>query len=82
MIKTNRMTVKELIEHLSTLDPELRVFTTGYEGGFQDAFGPDESDIKTFVLNYHTEWYYGPHEIVDLSDEEREQYKTAKGIII
>jgi len=30
------MTVKELIKHLSELDPELPVFTYGYEGGYND----------------------------------------------
>ena len=28
------MTVKELIEKLSELDPELHVFVPGYEGGY------------------------------------------------
>jgi hypothetical protein len=31
------MTVKELIEQLQQLDPDLRVFTRGYEGGYEDA---------------------------------------------
>ena len=30
------MTVKELIEQLQTLDPDLHVFTNGYEGGYED----------------------------------------------
>jgi hypothetical protein len=29
------MTVKQLIEHLQTLDPELYVFKPGYEGGLE-----------------------------------------------
>lgn len=53
------MTVKELIEQLQTLDPDLRVFTSGYEGGYEDA-GPI-SGIKEIALKYNTEWWYGPH---------------------
>jgi len=30
------MTVKELIEYLQTIDPELRVFVKGYEAGYND----------------------------------------------
>ena len=33
------MTVKELIEQLQTLDPDLHVFVRGYEGGY-DYAGP------------------------------------------
>lgn len=47
------MTVKELIEQLQTLDPELRVFTKGYEGGYEDARIRD--DIYSFILNHHEE---------------------------
>jgi hypothetical protein len=67
------MTVKELIEHLQTLDPELRVFTRGYEGGYEDAGAP--VTIRNFILNYHEQWYYGPHEITD-------EYSDIKGIIL
>ena len=53
------MTVKELIDHLQTLDPELRIFTKGYESGFDDIIV--EPTTSHFVLNEQTEWYYGPH---------------------
>ena len=33
------MTVKQLIEHSQTLDPELYVFRPGYEGGLEDING-------------------------------------------
>lgn len=67
------MTVKELIEQLQTLDPELRVFTRGYEGGYEDAEAP--ATIREFKLNYYGAWYYGPHEVVEESGD-------VKGIIL
>ena len=67
------MTVKELIEQLQTSDPELRVFTRGYEGGYESA--KVRYDIHTFKLDYHSLWYYGPHEIVDEGGD-------VKGIIL
>jgi hypothetical protein len=57
------MTVQQLIDQLQKLDPNLRVFTKGYEGGYEDIDLP--STVREFKLNYHTEWYYGPHEIVE-----------------
>ena len=53
------MTVKQLIEHLQTLDPELYVFTPGYEGGLEDIKGT--SSVIDVELNYNKEWWYGPH---------------------
>jgi len=74
------MTVKELIEKLKTLDPELYVFVPGYEGGFHYA---GFSDIKNICLNVNEEWYYGPHELTEhIHEEERSNYKRAKGVIL
>jgi hypothetical protein len=56
------MTVKELIEQLQQLDPELHVFVDGYEGGYGDIA---ISEIKDIELNVHEEWYYGRHDNVD-----------------
>jgi len=67
------MTVKQLIEHLQTLDPELRVFTRGYEGGYEDADAP--ATIREFKLNYYGAWCYGPHEVV-------EEGGDVKGIVL
>jgi hypothetical protein len=72
------MTVKELIEQLSTLDPEMRVFTTGYEGGFESV--ENINSIEDIVLNYHEEWHYGPHE--SIKNIESKDYKTIKGLIL
>jgi hypothetical protein len=54
------MKVKELIEKLQQLDPDLEVVTKGYEGGYQYADG--SFDPFDLALNVHTAWYYGPHE--------------------
>lgn len=72
------MTVKELIEQLSTLDPEMQVFTTGYEGGFNSV--DNINSIDDIVLNYHEEWYYGPHESIKNTD--LKNYNTVKGLIL
>ena len=58
------MKVKELIEKLQALDPELMVVRDGYEGGVCEVI---EVSSKTVALNVNTAWYYGDHEI--LSDE-------------
>ena len=55
------MTVKELIEQLQTLDPDLHVFVQGYEGGYNDidedhdileiAFAESVSLFKVFLIS-------------------------------
>lgn len=54
------MTVKELIDKLQTLDPTLRVFIPGYEGGYEDIKG--DFGVDNFCLDVYDEWWYGPHE--------------------
>ena len=75
------MTVKELIEQLQQLDPDLHVFTVGYEGGFEDVHVGEEMEI---ALDVHSEWWYGPHEstsnIYDIPNKSK--YKIVKGIIL
>jgi hypothetical protein len=56
------MTVKQLIEHLQTLDPELYIFRPGYEGGLEDIKGT--SSVIHVELDHNKEWWYGPHEQV------------------
>ncbi len=75
------MKVKELIEKLQELDPETRVMTSGYEGGYKDA---NVSDVCEIALNVHTEWYYGPHEDPDdtYSVPDKSQYQIVKAIIL
>ena len=75
------MTVKQLIEQLQQLDPDLHVFTAGYEGGYNDVYVGKEMEI---ALDVHEEWYYGKHE--DASTEyyvpDKSKYKIVKGIIL
>ena len=74
------MTVKEMIEQLNMLDPELHVFVSGYEGGYHYA---KISNVKDISLHWHTEWYYGPHELTESVREEfRSQHEQVKGIIL
>jgi hypothetical protein len=75
------MLVKELIEQLQTLDPDLHVFVSGYEGGYNDA-GPI-SEIKEIALDVNREWYYGSHEVVDHSSiGPSHSFEIVKGIIL
>jgi len=71
------MTVKELIEKLQQLDPELHVFVDGYEGGYDDVA---ISEVKDIALDVHKEWYYGKH---DNFDEDRFfDAVVVKGVIL
>jgi len=54
--------VKELIEKLQALDPELMVVRPGYEGGLTEV---NHTTISTVALNFNEEWYYGEHEEID-----------------
>jgi len=71
------MTVKELIEKLQQLDPELHVFVDGYEGGYDDVA---VSEVKEIALNVHSEWYYGKHDNVD--DDRFFDATIVKGVIL
>jgi hypothetical protein len=73
------MTVKELIEHLQTLDPDLRVFVKGYEGGVDDKTSIPEPDDIT--LDVHSEWYYGKHEYTSTGYEPANK-QIVKGIVL
>ena len=76
------MTVKELIEQLQQLDPDLHVFVRGYEGGYDDA-GPI-SNIREIALDYHTAWWYGKHEDADSSYfvPDKTKYTIVKSIVL
>jgi hypothetical protein len=54
--------VKELIEKLQALDPELMVVRPGYEGGLTEVH---YTTISTVALNFNEEWYYGEHQEID-----------------
>lgn len=76
------MTVKELIEQLQTLDPDLHVFTAGYEGGYEDVVSV--GGVKEIALNVHEEWYYGKHEDADTVYyvPDKDKHTIVKGIIL
>jgi len=75
------MTVKELIAELQTLDPDLYVFTQGYEGGYEDIVSV--GNIKEIALNYNHEWYYGPHVDADYSIlGPSHSFEIVKGVIL
>lgn len=57
------MKVKNLIEELHKLDPELVVVRPGYEGGYHKI---ERFVIEDMVENYYKEWWYGPHEAVSV----------------
>lgn len=77
------MTVKELIESLSKIeDQDLRVMTSGYEGGFNDLENINTLPIH-MALDVNTEWYYGKHEPVDnLYEATNSKYHIVKAIIL
>ena len=72
------MKVKELIELLSQLDPELMVVKSGYEGGVNEIKKYKLCDIE---LNVNTDWYYGKHEVLEKGDEPQNKDSTiVKGV--
>ena len=44
------MTIKELIQQLQQLDPDLHVFTNGYEGGYCDVSSFESKEIALDVM--------------------------------
>ena len=83
------MTVKQLIERLSTIeDQEARVMVSGYEGGVDDVVIGNGIDNNTpaiihVALNVNTEWYYGKHERVgDVNKDHLDKFQVVKAIIL
>ena len=76
------MTVRELIEQLQQLDPNLHVFTQGYEGGYNDI--DEDYDIVEIALDVHEEWYYGRHEMADSSYyvPDKSKFTIVKGVVL
>ena len=72
------MKVKQLIEVLSQLDPDLMVVVAGYEGGVNEV---DKSELCDIELNVNDEWYYGKHEMLAEGDKPRNKDSTiVKGV--
>ena len=63
------MTVAELIEQLKNYPSDMRVLTLGYEGGYNET-SVTTTDI-VFNVNDKDTWYYGPHECVKYTDEDK-----------
>jgi len=59
------MKVKDLVEELQAVDPELMVVRDGYEGGVTEV---GYAVIKEVALNVNEEWCYGEHGILDSND--------------
>jgi hypothetical protein len=77
------MTVKELIEHLQQLDPELNVFTRGYEGGVDDLLSIDGPTDIILDVNSKDKWWYGRHEYSNQYYKTKySNNKTTKGIVL
>jgi len=76
------MIVSELIELLSKIDPNVRVFTCGYEGGYDDA--TPTLTVQRFSLNVNDAWYYGKHEMANVYENsiDAKDKETVLGIII
>lgn len=73
------MSVKELIEQLSVLEPDLHVFVSGYEGGYHYA---KVSNIRDIYLHVNNEWFYGPHDTRDNCQQDPNSYQQVKGIVL
>lgn len=76
------MTIKELIEHLQQLDPNLYVFVDGYERGYDEFTITDEKEI---ALNVNRAWYYGHHEGINegiITNKNKDKHRVVKGIIL
>jgi hypothetical protein len=79
------MTVKELIEQLNQLDPELDVYVPGYEGGFDDVNTLSRIMVCKNFYYRDDDWYYGKHEdinYVNKSAADISGYNIATGIVI
>ena len=63
------MTVNDLIQQLQTYPGDMRVLTLGYEGGYNET-SVTTTDI-VFKVNDKDTWYYGPHEAVRYTDEDK-----------
>jgi hypothetical protein len=72
------MKVKELIEKLQAVDPELMVVRDGYEGGVCEVM---DFSTQTVALKANTAWYYGDHEILFDGDDDRQYPGKARATV-
>jgi hypothetical protein len=75
------MTVQELITQLQQLDPNLRVFRDGFEGGYDEV--TQISSVLEIALDVNDTPFFGNHEWKEDLDQEQLEGKTiVKGVII
>ena len=58
------MKIKELIDVLQKLDPEMLVLVDGYEGGYDTPVAAERIEV---IGPLDTEWYYGRYQ--DATDD-------------
>ena len=78
------MKIKQLLEKLNGLDPELEIYLKGYEGGVVELRTVAEVEV---AKNYNVDWWYGPHEVIryngDLLVENKDTFKNIeKGVYL
>ena len=78
------MKIKQLLEKLNGLDPELEIYLKGYEGGVVELRTVAEVEV---AKNYNVDWWYGPHEVIryngDLLVEDKDIFKNIeKGVYL
>ena len=79
------MKIKQLLEKLKDLDPELEIYLKGYEGGAIELKTVAEVEVSK---NFNVDWWYGPHEITryngDLLVEDVDKYfkNIEKGVYL
>lgn len=60
------MKVRELINSLQALNPDLEVVVKGYEGGYDNALG---AQTMVLVKDYHKHSWLGKHENADYVEQ-------------
>lgn len=82
------MTIKELINHLSTMDDNLEVYIQGYEGGYTDVTLNKIQQLEVLIDFNLTEmrghWWVGEHENLQNVDEKyhKSKYEVKRGIVL
>ena len=71
------MKVKELIELLSQMNPELLVVVAGYEGGVDEI---KKYKLCNIELNVNDDWYYGKHEVLYKDKPKNKDSTIVKGV--
>ena len=73
------MKVKDLIEKLQAVDPELMVVRDGYEGGVCEVI---DFSTQIVALKANTAWYYGDHEVLYAEDDNSQYPDSARATVV